>query len=100
MGENILLDGIEFHMQVRDRLRIGESVLVAITERIEPCDNLCKLPYINDETLAPKDRICIKRPRIYSGSRRPRWVTRVVSQGFGTRHYQGGRRVLCVLKKE
>ena len=58
LGENILVDGIEFHsMQVGDRLRIGESVLVAITERIEPCANLCKLPYINNESLAPKDRI-------------------------------------------
>ena len=29
---------------------------VEITERIEPCGNLCKLPYINNESIPPKER--------------------------------------------
>jgi MOSC domain-containing protein YiiM len=32
-------------------------VVLEITEPIQPCANLCKLPYINDESLTPKERI-------------------------------------------
>jgi MOSC domain-containing protein YiiM len=35
----------------------GNGVVLEITERVQPCANLCKLPYINDETLTPKERI-------------------------------------------
>ena len=28
-----------------------------ITEAMEPCANLCKLPYINDPSLEPKHRV-------------------------------------------
>jgi MOSC domain-containing protein YiiM len=32
-------------------------VILEITEPVQPCANLCKLPYINDEALTPKERI-------------------------------------------
>ena len=75
LGENLLLDGMEYHtIRVGDRFRIGGSidgkditsggvddnndgVLVVVTEPIEPCANLCTLPYINDPKLPPYERI-------------------------------------------
>lgn len=58
LGENILVDGVEYwSMQVGERYQLGGNVVVEITEPIEPCANLCKLPYINEDTLVPKDRI-------------------------------------------
>jgi MOSC domain-containing protein YiiM len=32
-------------------------VVLEITEPVQPCANLCKLPFINDEALTPKERI-------------------------------------------
>lgn len=67
LGENILVTGVSF-----DFFRIGKryqfscpdddtgaekAVIVEITEPMEPCANLCKLPYINDPTINPRDRI-------------------------------------------
>lgn len=70
LGENILVEGVQF-----DFFRLGqqyvfestsdnpsedtakERVVVEITEPMEPCANLCKLPYINDQLIPPKDRI-------------------------------------------
>jgi MOSC domain-containing protein YiiM len=68
LGENILVDGVPFgFFRVGDRYRFVSSsdvkeeedavVLVEITEPIEPCANLCKLPYINDSTMQPRERI-------------------------------------------
>ena len=34
-----------------------EDVIIEITEAMEPCANLCKLPYINDPSLDPKHRV-------------------------------------------
>eukprot|EP00956_Cyclotella_meneghiniana_P015662 scaffold24137_cov30-Cyclotella_meneghiniana.AAC.2 len=68
LGENIYVDGIDYtFFEVGRRYKFQtninngnakeeEGVVVEITERIEPCGNLCKLPYINKESLAPKDR--------------------------------------------
>ncbi|KAI2492166.1 hypothetical protein MHU86_22393 [Fragilaria crotonensis] len=58
LGENLLIDGV-VHSSFRagGKVSIGEQVLLEITEPIEPCANLCKLPYINDENLTPKQRI-------------------------------------------
>jgi Uncharacterized protein conserved in bacteria len=75
LGENIYVDGIDYtFFQVGKRYRFHsqkdtkettndgvlqeeEGVVVEITERIEPCGNLCRLPYINDESLVPRDRL-------------------------------------------
>jgi MOSC domain-containing protein YiiM len=71
LGENILVDGVPFgFFRVGQRYLfesssknqdasddVKERVVVEITEPIEPCANLCKLPYINDETISPKERI-------------------------------------------
>eukprot|EP00956_Cyclotella_meneghiniana_P028139 scaffold64935_cov31-Cyclotella_meneghiniana.AAC.1 len=68
LGENIYVDGIDYtffevgrRYKFQTKINNGnakeeEGVVVEITERIEPCGNLCKLPYINRESLAPKDR--------------------------------------------
>jgi MOSC domain-containing protein YiiM len=67
LGENILVTGVPF-----DFFRIGQryqfscpdddagaekAVIVEITEPMEPCANLCKLTYINDPNINPRDRI-------------------------------------------
>jgi MOSC domain-containing protein YiiM len=77
LGENIYVDGVDYNFfQIGKRYRFHHShyqeettentkvdvvqqdgVVVEITERIEPCGNLCRLPYINDESLAPRDRL-------------------------------------------
>jgi MOSC domain-containing protein YiiM len=78
LGENILVEGVTFgFFRVGQRYEfrstvstissdegtpVGKNeeedvVVVEITEPIEPCANLCKLPYINDDSLSPKDRI-------------------------------------------
>jgi MOSC domain-containing protein YiiM len=73
LGENIYITGIPFtFFQVGQRYQFqnpiseddkdnndkdGVGIVIEITERIEPCANLCKLPYINDPMLRPMDRI-------------------------------------------
>jgi MOSC domain-containing protein YiiM len=67
LGENILVDGVTFRF-----FRVGQyyqfttttidkdsesRVVIEITEPVEPCANLCKLPYINDDSIEPKQRI-------------------------------------------
>jgi len=69
LGENITVDGVDFTF-----FEVGKSykfytkgrnnaetengtVVVMITERIEPCGNLCKLPFINNANILPKDRL-------------------------------------------
>jgi len=58
LGENIFVDGLGFStLKVGETYRIGDSVVVTITEPIEPCARLCKLPYINDPSLNPRARV-------------------------------------------
>ena len=71
LGENVLVDGVDFDFfQVGRSYRFStqkkggesegavEDVIVEITEPMEPCANLCKLPYINDPTIAsPQERL-------------------------------------------
>ena len=71
LGENIYVEGIPYtFFQVGQRYQFQTSnqenagveddlsgVVVEITERIEPCGNLCKLPFINDESLPPLERV-------------------------------------------
>jgi MOSC domain-containing protein YiiM len=60
LGENVLLEGVAFHdVKVGQQYQFGCSngVIIQVTEPMIPCANLCKLPYINDEKLAPKERI-------------------------------------------
>ena len=65
LGENVYIDGIDYtFFQVGHRYKFQtkgssekeEGVIVEITERMEPCGNLCKLPYINNESIPPKER--------------------------------------------
>lgn len=69
-GENISVDGVnytffqkgqqyQFQSAIIDRTSSREeaNVILEITERMEPCANLCKLPYINQPDLSPKERI-------------------------------------------
>lgn len=69
LGENLLVDGVSFpFFQVGCRYCFDSSssllslsdnniVILEITERVQPCANLCKLSYINYESLTPKERI-------------------------------------------
>lgn len=74
LGENVLVEGVDFgffrigqryHFSAGlqkeksggDTTRSFEDVIVEITEAMEPCANLCKLPYINDPSLEPKHRV-------------------------------------------
>lgn len=94
LGENILIDGVSFgffhvgqqyrFQSTDDDTRNDESVIVEITEPIEPCANLCKLSYINDDSISPKDRIerCqefIEHLDKYDGYRG--WYAKVLKEG-------------------
>jgi len=73
LGENIYVDGVQFgFFEVGKRYRFATiaadaeggntksqegGVIVEITEKVEPCGNLCKLPYINDMQMQPKERL-------------------------------------------
>lgn len=71
LGENILVDEITYrYFHVGNKYFIGDSssgpasdmklrrgIEIEITEPIEPCANLCKLPIINQSNLQPKARI-------------------------------------------
>ncbi len=75
LGENVLVDGVDFdYFEVGMRYRFSSSsassggeegdvsasaddVVIEITEPMEPCANLCKLPYINDPILEPRHRV-------------------------------------------
>jgi MOSC domain-containing protein YiiM len=58
LGENLYMGGMEFRsFAVGTRLQIGSDVLLEITEPMEPCANLCKLPFINDANLEPRERL-------------------------------------------
>ena len=80
LGENVLVDGVDFdYFEVGMRYRFSSStsslnggdgdatttattisekgVVVEITEPMEPCANLCKLPYVNDPSLEPRHRV-------------------------------------------
>jgi len=74
LGENVLVKGVDFsYFKVGGRYRFSpkssnnsgnastssstiiesaEDVIIEITEPMEPCANLCKLPFINDPTLS------------------------------------------------
>jgi MOSC domain-containing protein YiiM len=85
LGENLFVEGIEYRsFQVGEKVSIGDEVLLEITEPIEPCANLCKLPYINDESLNPKQRIkqcqtLIQKLDVFDGLRG--WYAKVVQPG-------------------
>lgn len=58
LGENILIEGLPYnYFKIGGLYQLGEKLLVEITERIEPCANLCKLSFINDASLAPKEKM-------------------------------------------
>lgn len=48
LGENLLIEGFEYYsIQVGKRFVVGRGgVMIEITEPMEPCANLCTLPYI------------------------------------------------------
>jgi len=73
LGENVLVEGVEFDFfKVGGRYRFAssskqggsiedaageEDVIVEITEMMEPCANLCKLPYVNDPKDTPSEKV-------------------------------------------
>jgi MOSC domain-containing protein YiiM len=67
LGENISIEGVNFtYFQVGKQYHFAgkhdgdnenEGVVIEITEKMDPCANLCKLPYINEPSLQPKERI-------------------------------------------
>ena len=72
LGENVLVEGVPFSFFQIGRRYVfkspdsddessldgaKESVVVEITEPMEPCANLCKLSYINDQSIEPSKRI-------------------------------------------
>jgi MOSC domain-containing protein YiiM len=72
LGENVLVKGVDFSFfKVGGRYRFSQKssnngngssstsavesagdVIIEVTEPMEPCANLCKLPFINDQTLS------------------------------------------------
>jgi MOSC domain-containing protein YiiM len=108
LGENILVEGVSFGF-----FRVGEryefvscdnkdddaSVVVEITEPIEPCANLCKLPFINDGSIPPMERIARCQDFIeyldrFDGYRG--WYAKVHVEGV----VKEGGTISCLLPKE
>ena len=69
-GENVSIEGVNYtYFRVGEQYQFISSlekenastkedcVILEITERMEPCGNLCKLPYINDPKIKPMERI-------------------------------------------
>jgi len=98
LGENIYVDGVGYaFFEVGGRYRFaaqgtdgGEGglevggVIVEITERIEPCGNLCKLPYINDMRMQPDERLERCKDFLFWLSRRSGlrgWYGRIIQGG-------------------
>ena len=59
LGENVFITGNLAYDDLDEgrRIALGSLVVVEVTEPIIPCANLCKLPYINDESKLPHERI-------------------------------------------
>ena len=66
LGENIYVDGVDYKFfEVGKKYTFSNpsrkddknSVIVEITERIEPCGNLCKLRFIKDGELPAAERL-------------------------------------------
>jgi len=110
LGENVLVEGVDFgFFRVGERYRFSpassrkgggdvdgvtttnasaeeEDVIVEITEPMEPCANLCKLPFINDPSLSvmPKERLARCRFFIEALGRQDGlrgWYAKVVQGG-------------------
>lgn len=70
LGENIYVDGVDYKFfEIGKQYKFVNSknkstkgytedgvIIIEITERIEPCGNLCKLGFINDEAVPPSLR--------------------------------------------
>jgi hypothetical protein len=106
LGENVLVDGVDFDFfEVGMRYRFSSSsksssrgmggdvttvpaaddVVIEITEPMEPCANLCKLPYINDPNLEPRHRVARCQYFIEALGQRVGlrgWYARVVNDGI------------------
>ena len=86
LGENVLLEGMTFDtVKIGQHYKIGSQVIIQVTEPMIPCANLCKLPYINDTKLAPKERIarCLALLEFLEipGDGFRGWYAKVVSPG-------------------
>ncbi|KAL3783016.1 hypothetical protein HJC23_010123 [Cyclotella cryptica] len=102
LGENILVDDVDHSFfRIGERYRFSsekdgdvfggnavsiDEVIVEITEPMEPCANLCKLPYINDPSLASsRERVARCQYIIEALAQRQGlrgWYAKVVSEGF------------------
>ena len=95
LGENVLVDGVDF-----DFFKIGKTyrftsqpegaaaspddTMITITEPMEACANLCKLPYINDYVSKPKERIAKCKGLIEALNQMPGlrgWYAKIIHPG-------------------
>lgn len=85
LGENILIHGLPYHYFRRNAIYgLDETVELQITEPMTPCANLCKLPYINDASKEPKERIaaCQNILSLLGQAQGLRgWYARVLTEG-------------------
>eukprot|EP00977_Amphora_coffeiformis_P022048 scaffold10312_cov149-Amphora_coffeaeformis.AAC.2 len=58
LGENMYVEHLTFDdLAVGQRLLVGETVVLEISEPVIPCANLCKLLFINQPDKSPSQRI-------------------------------------------
>jgi len=88
LGENILVDGLKFADFGPGRIfLIGQgdaSVILQVTEPMIACANLCKLPYINEDSLLPRERISKCSQMIKTLNTEPGlrgWYAKVLREG-------------------
>ena len=104
LGENVHISGLSFDdFEVGQKWQLGSQklinnndygdddavVVVEITEPVVPCANLCKLPYINDEAITPKERIARCQDFLQQLDQAPGlrgWYAKVIVEGVLTVH--------------
>ena len=101
LGENILVSGVTFSFfEPGKRYRFlsddedspsDASVVLEITEAMIPCANLCKLPYICDNTKSPKEQVetCKQFLALLDKSTGQRgWYAKVIKEGEVKQNFQ------------
>lgn len=73
IGENLTLEGIDYEaMQPGTEWRIGDELLIRVTEACHPCKTLAALPYVGDAR---------KRDFIETMKGRRGWYAKVLREG-------------------
>ncbi|MFW9930027.1 MAG: MOSC domain-containing protein [Candidatus Thorarchaeota archaeon] len=67
LGENITTSGIDYHEFLpRKKFLLGNEVIIEITEKCDPCNNLANLSYIREEKINSFIKTLVGRRGMYA----------------------------------